>query len=266
MPWTTRVVSSLDAIVLGDPGSALSFHGRPGKAAWTARRLQLDGKDAFDLTFWCGTCPLVFERLEGANRTLSSDELQVRLNEGVTSIDQEVLGAVSKILPPATYLPLLLTVRPTLVTPGDEADYFAHEQVEHSGIDHFWGLPHYPKTQYYRSGSGRRDTHSELFEFFVPMVPPGWNDRDRVLAYEAEIQAGAEPTVLALSILDTTQPFDSSESHTGLIHFVLDGHHKLEAAARLGVGISVLSLLSMEESLAGDAETTELARLMGLLD
>jgi hypothetical protein len=82
------------------------------------------------------------------------------------------------------------------------------------------------------------------------MVPPTWNDRDRVAGYEEQIRDGARPTVLALSILDHTQPFDSFDAHTGLMHFVLDGHHKIEAAARLGVEITVLSLLSVEDSLA----------------
>ena len=67
---------------------------------------------------------------------------------------------------------------------------------------------------------------------------------------EGKIGAGERPTVLAISILDRTQPHDKRDSHSGLIHFILDGHHKIEAAARIGAEISVLSMLSIDDSLA----------------
>jgi hypothetical protein len=68
--------------------------------------------------------------------------------------------------------------------------------------------------------------------------------------------------VLAVSVLDRTQPFDSADAHAGLVHFVLDGHHKLEAAARLGVAITVLSFVSIDASLADEATVTGLPELL----
>ncbi|WP_309615416.1 hypothetical protein [Salinibacterium sp.] len=254
MPPTTRVLSQGEPMQLGAPDAPLSFErparDRPAGEGPGLRRLRLDGKDAFDLSFWCGTCPLVFERLEGSNRTLSSEDLQARLNAGLSMIDNDVLGAASLLVPDATYLPMLLAVRPKLVMPSGKSDYFAHEQVAHRGIDSFWGLPQYPKTPYYRAGSWQPGDHDFLFEFIVPMLPPTWNDRDQVARYEQQLRSGAKPTILALSILDRTQPFDSFDAHSGLMHFVLDGHHKLEAAARLKTEITILSLLSIDDSLA----------------
>jgi hypothetical protein len=96
---------------LGSPGAPLRFSSeeRP-EDGLLGRFLQLDEKDAFELSFWCGTCPSLFRRLEGANRSL--------------------------------------------VIPMQKGDYFAHEQLEHRGPDGFWGLPHFPETQYYRGGTG----------------------------------------------------------------------------------------------------------------
>lgn len=254
MPATTRVVSRGELAQLGEPDAPLSFErpskDRPDGDGAGFRTLRLDGEDAFKLSFWCGTCPLMFERLSGANRTLSSAELQARLNGGLLAIDEDVLRAASLLIPEATYTPMLLSIRPKLVMPAGKSDYFANEQVAHSGIDSFWGLPQNPKTPYYRAGSWQTGSHDFLFEFVVPMVPPTWNDRDKVAEYEQLIRAGAQPTILALSILDRTQPFDSFDAHSGLMHFVLDGHHKLEAAARLKAEISILSLLSLDDSLA----------------
>src|ERR1700748_3633809 len=68
---------------LGVAGAPLRFTPRKsGPRGWGNRCLTLDGADAFELSFWCGTCPFIFERKKGANRTLSSPELTPRLNPG----------------------------------------------------------------------------------------------------------------------------------------------------------------------------------------
>ncbi|MFJ4026730.1 hypothetical protein ACIPWF_06120 [Paenarthrobacter sp. NPDC089989] len=48
------------------------------------RRLLWQGAEpAFELSWWCGTCPLLFKRLEGATETLSLPEMQKTLNSGI---------------------------------------------------------------------------------------------------------------------------------------------------------------------------------------
>ena len=46
-------------------------------------------------------------------------------------------------------------------------------------------------------------------------------------------------------------------------HFVLHGHHKLEAAARLGIEVTIFSVLSLDDSLATPEEITEVLDFMG---
>jgi hypothetical protein len=58
----------------GDASSARLAFAEADKpeGTWAGRRLLvLDDKPAFELSFWCGTCPFLFERLEGAHETLS---------------------------------------------------------------------------------------------------------------------------------------------------------------------------------------------------
>lgn len=43
------------------------------------RLLVVDGEPAFELSFWCGTCPLLFRRLETAKQTLSLEGVQRQL-------------------------------------------------------------------------------------------------------------------------------------------------------------------------------------------
>ena len=99
------------------------------------RLLLLDGRPAFELAYWCGTCPILFERLEGASTTLSLEELAVRLGDGVSGLDETVMDAFGRLLPVGTYVPLLLQVRPRLVLPMHEGDDFSEEQVTTWGID-----------------------------------------------------------------------------------------------------------------------------------
>ncbi|GAA5020855.1 hypothetical protein GCM10023335_51080 [Streptomyces siamensis] len=231
----------------------------------TRRLLAVDGEPAFELSFWCGSCPFLFRRLAGARQTLSMASLRERLAEPLPGLDEGVIDAFGTLLPEGVYLPLLLRVEPRLVVPGQEGDYFSHEQVDTWGIDQFWGLPEYPHTPYYRTFETVVDDDAHLYEFVVPMVPPTWNDRERVEEYVEQMRQGQVPTAVAVSTLDLCQPaLDLSTDyyqHWGLTHFLLDGHHKLEAAASAGRPVQLLSLLALDESLAEAADHGRLAAL-----
>lgn len=239
-----------------------------GPAPFSARYLFMSGKPAFELSLWCGTCPFLFERKEGANGTMSAEvEIMAELERPVGSVDDRILAPFASLLPEGEFLPLLLEVQPELVAPHDERDYFTHEQVATWGLDSFWGLPENPRSFYYRTFETRVKSDEHLYEFVVPMVPPGWNDRGRVQHYRDQMGEGVIPTAVALSTLDLCQPASDDEStdyyvHWGLTHFLLDGHHKMEAAARAGATVQLLALVSVDGSLAGP---DDLARLPDLL-
>ncbi|MFF8731666.1 hypothetical protein ACF073_35025 [Streptomyces sp. NPDC015171] len=232
--------------------------GGPGR-----RLLVVDGDPAFELSSWCGSCPFLFRRLETAQQTLSLESVQEQLTGTLADPDDGgVIDAFGALLPEGDYLPLLLHVEPRLVIPGKEGDYFSDEQVTTWGIDQFWGLPEYPHTPYYRTFETRVDASAHLYEFVVPMVAPTWNARDRVAEYVELMGRGAVPTAVAVSTLDVCEPAIGEPAdhyrHWGLTHFLLDGHHKLEAAATAGRPVRLLSLLALGEGLA---ESEDCARL-----
>ncbi|MCZ4122444.1 hypothetical protein [Streptomyces sp. H39-S7] len=256
---------------LGVPGAEarLRFEAElhePGSAP-RRRLLVLDGKPAFELSLWCGTCQFVFQRLEGANTTLSLGSMRERLAGPLSELDDGILDAFGSLLPEGDYLPLLLRVEPRLAMPGKEGDYFSEEQVATWGFDQFWGLPEHPRTPYYRTFETVVDDSAHLFEFVVPMVPPSWNERERVAEYVELMGQGSVPTAVAVSTLDLCRPaVSAAEStdeyeHWGLTHFLLDGHHKLEAAASAGRPVQLLSLLALGESLSGPNDHQRLAAL-----
>ena len=199
----------------------------------------LDDKPAFELSFWCGTCQFLFQRLDGANDTLSLDGLRDRLSHGLDDLDQDVIESFAAVLPPGRYLPMLLSIRPRLTLPMKDGDYFAEEQVSTWGVNSFWGLPEYPHTAYYRTFEASVDRDAHLFEFVVPMLPPAWNDADTVAAHAQRLATSDRPTAVAVSTLDVCQPAMATfatdyYAHWGLTHFLLDGHHKMQAAATTG--------------------------------
>ncbi|MGW6054385.1 hypothetical protein [Streptomyces sp. NPDC055189] len=230
------------------------------------RLLMVDDEPAFELSFYCGTCPFLFRRLETARTKVSLEGVQERLAGALDDPDDgQVLDAFGVLLPEGEYLPLLLRVEPRLVVPGQEGDYFSGEQVTTWGIDQFWGLPEYPHTPYYRTFETAVDSDAHLYEFVVPMVPPTWNERERVEEYVALMRRGTVPTAVAISTLDVCEPAagmpDDHYQHWGLTHFLLDGHHKLEAAATAGRPVHILSLLALGDSLAGAEDCARLPAL-----
>lgn len=87
------------------------------------------------------------------------------------------------------------------------------------------------------------------------MLPPAWNDQRRVSEFARLLAESSSPTAVAVSILDVCAPAVDDRSadyydHWGLTHFLLDGHHKVQAAAENGRPLRLLSLLAVDASLA----------------
>jgi hypothetical protein len=252
---------------LGVTPSRLRFGEEPKQeGTWAGRRLLLlDDEPAFELSFWCGTCAFLFRRLDGANQTVSVEQLQDRLTVGI-GLEPDIIATFAELLPEDEYLPLLLSVTPRLSLPMRAGDYFAEEQVATWGLSGFWGLPEYPQTPYYRTYETRVADGAHLFEFVVPMVPPSWNDQDRVAEHAHRLARSSTPTAVAVSTLDVTQPAMDTQStdyyqHWGLTHFLLDGHHKLQAAARAGLPLRLLALVATGASLATSEQLSMLPAL-----
>jgi hypothetical protein len=245
-------------------GERLRFGQEPKQ---TGRRLLLlDERPAFELSFWCGTCQFLFKRLEGANQTTSLEDLGERLADGLDGLDEPTVERFAELLPEGSYVPMLLQIEPRLVHPAEDDDYFANEQVATWNLEGFWGLPHYPQTPYYRTFETAVGTDAHLYEFVVPMVPPSWNQPVRVRKFAEGLALSARPTAVAVSTLDISQPANQEGpdyyAHWGLTHFLLDGHHKLQAAAQMGRPLQLLSLLSVDASLATSEQVLGVPELL----
>jgi len=247
--------------------SPISIHipnHEPGE--WN-RYLCIEGKKAFNIGDTCGTCRFLFERMEGANQSVSPEVFIDELNAGLKEISKPILEGISQIIPDGRYKVLLTKFIPELVIPGNYNDYFVNEQIELWGIDAFWGLPHNTKSEYYRTDTKLIKYKSGLFEFFVPMFPQNWLDQCRIEEYRKALRKGQKPTAVAISFFDVKQPAmwegeKKINEHWCLAHYLIDGHHKLSAAATEGRATTLLSFLSCS---GGCSTNEQLSQLIDFL-
>lgn len=260
--YTAQMTSLLETVEArtGSPNSAIGFETKGG-GSWEVwdRYLTLNGKPAYHIGNICNTCSFFFQRLEGANGSATAAGVCEQLESGLDSLTDGVMEAWAQALPEEDYVVCLFEVRPVLVAPGSGTDYFTHEQVELWGVDGFWGMPHHPRTEYYRLGAIPVGEGGRLFEFLIPMFPKSWLKVDEVARYTAALERGDRPTAVAIAILDVKQPamWDGNPAvteHWCLAHYLLDGHHKTFAAAQSGQPIRLLSFLAVGKGIADDAQ------------
>lgn len=219
------------------------------------RYLTIEGKPAYHIGNVCDTCTFFFERLNGANQNVSSDEFAQYLREGLHLPDAKLIELVGKIMPSGEYAVLFLETAPKIIHLGSTDDYFSNEQVMLWGIDGFWGFPHHPKIEYYRCSPQKIKNKEQLFEFVVPIFPKNWLDKKTVSEYMSRLKSGDTPTALAISVLDVKQPAVWSgkpeiTTHWCLAHYLLDGHHKVFAASQTNTPITMLTFLARKQSIA----------------
>jgi hypothetical protein len=132
-------------------------------------------------------------------------------------------------------------------------------------VNNFWGLPEHPQVPYYRTWQSAVNDDAHMYEFIVPMVPTTYNNQDTVAEHAQRLHASAQPTAVAVSTLDVcalaTLHSTDYYRHWGLTHFLLDGHHKLQAAAETGRPLQLLSLLSLDKSLATKDELEQVPQI-----
>jgi hypothetical protein len=250
------------------PDSRLRFEFEQSGAI-RIRHLRLDDKRAYEFGITCNTCQFWFERKAGANGSISLEAVAHDLNHGLTSVEEETTQRIADSLPSGEYIAILARIFPKLVQPSTADDYFKHEQVQLWGIDPFWGLPHDPRTEYYRTGSKMFNEGKELFEFVVPMFPHGWLKPDSLATYTDRLRDGERPTAVALSFLDVKSPavFNVKQQPTVNEHWcfpslLIDGHHKTYAAARLGKEMTLLTFLAPSEGTADHKQIDALLKLL----
>lgn len=250
LPPSLLVRLARRAALLGRKNSPFEIVREPKDAPFAERYLRISGFSIYELSRICETCPPLFRHLAEAPgpERLSVTEFKDRLASGLGSVDEDVLAVMSSVLPVGEYVPLLLRLWPRLVLPGEPGDYFAEERLAAFPEVEVWDRENQPSGPYYRGTTMYLRESRELFEFVLPLVAVSSLNPERVHHYETLIEGGSSPTALAVSILDGSRGDDTDlpvdPFHWSLDHFLLDGHHKIQAAAQLKAPLTLMALLS----------------------
>ncbi len=231
-----------------------------GGGSWKVwdRYLSLGPEQLVHLGNVCGTCRFFFNIV--AECPLDSVELgstREQLEMGL-----ECIGTIAKsflaVLPRGHYQAALFEMSPGQAgTPGNP-DYFECEQRE------AWRYE--PEADegacslYYRSGTRSMGSGQMLFEFVVPLFGAAALDDRRVAHYMKLMSEGCKPTAVAVSVLDVKSSMEWPEDEKGndvepefdthwcFANYLLDGHHKVQAAHRANAPMTLLSFIALEPS------------------
>ncbi|MCE5288701.1 MAG: hypothetical protein LLG14_05610 [Nocardiaceae bacterium] len=161
----------------------------------------------------------MFSRWRQAPEFAQVQDLSARLANGIDTLEAELLDIYGSLLVEGEYDVFLLRISPSLER-GDR----------------------------YGTNTARLNEDDVANEYVIP-IGPAQLDESRVHLYEQKTRDGVVPTAVSLGLLDSrSRRADGTDDcdyvdEDNLIHFLLDGHHKLLAAANLGAELDVVAIV-----------------------
>lgn len=223
------------------------------------RHLEYDGQLVMCIGNVCSNCcQPFFEKLGSIPRF----ELSGSLSSISRAFYKEIYAELEKVLPGGYYKVIRSQVYPTYVVPGKSNDYFIHEQPRD------WGTPvEDPKTYYYRIRSGYVEEDDEGYaEGYFELAAPLGSTKDLRMGKVNTIRKQEKTqTVFALGVLDVKNAQSSTGicgTHWGLFHYLIDGHHKMYAAAIDGKPVNLVSFITLDHGASNESELNELLEIM----
>ncbi len=228
------MIMTYATLTVTDTKSRLSFKLRANN--WWYY-LDIDDDKLYLLSNTCGTCEAIFSQVSNAKLPLAPEELSQQLRLGLKEVTQPIIDTVATILPVGDYIVNLIKVTPKFVPSRKPIGSDSNKRLE------------------YYKGKEIFSTNQEdsFFERFFPLVQSKLLQRPIIDSYKTKIKNGEMPTALALSLVDVR--FISGRILAWqLVHFLLDGHHKMMAASELNVPLNILSFLSKTNSFISNNE------------
>lgn len=232
--------------------------------------LLLDGERIFEFGSSCGTCGIVFRKIGSPSHRVDDAEAVELMGSLERVPPPVVLQRLARPLEVGHYFPVVVEGRVFLIEPGSADDYFATDVARLFGEMPPEELPQ-PATGYYRFASehsiersGRTGgPHTALLTALVmPLISPALLDRARVELWKERQRAGQSLTAFAVAVIDDQEPWgfpvDRTYPYEEQLLFancLLDGHHRIQAAAETHAPIRILSLVARDVSITKDAPT-----------
>jgi len=195
--------------------------------------LLVRGKKVFE-DFDCETCEYLFNRRSSVIVALTPQAVSSRLNAGIKTLDEALLTSIEPLLPADEYKVRLLEIAPLLKNPN------------------YWSpLPRFRKKL-------------KSWEYFIPLQAPKSLHAETVRSYADRLSRGDRPTALAFSKLHVTYDRQRVPALYTLVHYLLDGHHKIAAAAERCEAITLLSYFPSRHCAFSPDIRAELNEIFGI--
>lgn len=198
------------------------------------------GQVVFEFGNACGTCGTLFRNVADP-RDRITDAAAAQLLGSLDSVpDTGVLRRLGRILEPGSYRVDLVEAEVCLVEPGSADDLFVHEVVDmfERGEEVNDQGPYYRLVPKWVVAQ-----HAALAAIVAPLHATASLDPERVRYWRRQFELGVRPTALALSVVDV-QERQVAGPEPSILHlltfFLLDGHHRLMAAADLRLPVRLL--------------------------
>lgn len=221
----------------------------------------VNGEQIFEFCNPCGTCGIVF-RKAGSYENRVSDPEAVQLLGDLNQVpSDQTLQRLARVLEPGTYHPIVVEGTIQYIEPGSPNDYFATDVVQLFGLEPPENKePYGPWTPYYRfgsendelMGSGKYTYMSLVTAIVMPLHDPSRLNRERVEYWKQQHENGIPLTAFAISVVDHQVPEDEIfgsdpnykyRGQTLFTNCLLDGHHRIQAAAELGTNARILTFV-----------------------
>ncbi len=246
------------SIKIEDSQSKLSFT-TTGGVNWDVWDIFIsyNNEQLFHIGNICGTCAFFYRQLKTDIKTsITAETVRDQLNTGLHLLEKDIIDNLSPLFPTGEYEVFLFEINPYQTRHNTKRDYFTEEQeILWNYGDEDSEKAKKPGMAYYRGNDGQISETGKLFELFIPLYQPEDLNEEKIRYYQEEIRAGKKPTALSLSLIDIKEsmiyeeePEDGIVCHWYLANYLLDGHHKIEAASREGKPITLISFIAKDRS------------------
>ncbi|GGS24108.1 hypothetical protein [Deinococcus knuensis] len=237
---------------------------------YSGTALRVHGEVAALIGMGSATLPALFHALPLTRRPALAavDDLQDALSDGLRSLDGATVTRLASLLPPGSYVASLVTTRPSVVVPGGPLDYMTHERERYWPGDRQQGswpgadVPKAPPALSYRAPGwrepgvitylgGRQVPGDEAgVSVLLPTQETASLDARWVAFYREQFRAGVRPTAVCLQVIEERDSNSQVEGTllsnlTLAVNVIVDGHHKMQAAALEGAALTVLTFTAL---------------------
>ena len=232
---------------INNPDPVIEFLDMVGASPYEkdARQVRVRGLTAYNLGTMCDTCPFLVEQVANITPSLSGKMISNMLRSGLTSISRDLVDSISTLLPSGEYAVAMLSTLPKFI----EIKKWAAKRKTNLGYHAGYG---YIRSDFFAGKKIQVDPFGYVEESILPLYSPHLLDKKTIDQFKHQLKKGGRPTALAVTIVDGKHSMSgdsySAPDHFNLMHFLLDGHHKVMAAYKIGREIDILSFLRITGS------------------